>query len=160
MKLRTLFVCCALLLSVVPSYGRAAGPNAELMAPVNAVIAALNTGDGSGLRDLYTPDSTVVDEFSPYSWNGATAGSNWFSGFTAYAKQLKLTHPHATAQSVTNYNVTGTRAYIVVPIRFGALIAGKRALEIGTMTVTLQRGSSGWRIVTQSWATNSLTVAK
>lgn len=160
MKLRTLLLSCALLISIVPSHARAAGPNAELMAPINAVITALNTGDAGGLSNLYTADATVVDEFSPYSWNGTAAGSNWFSGFLAYAKQIKLTHAHAMAQPIKNYNVNGTRAYVVVPMRFGALIAGKRAMEIGTMTMTLQRGSGGWRIVTQSWATNSLTVAK
>jgi len=161
MKLRTLSIYSALLLlSAVPLCTRAAGPDAAMMKPVSAIITALNTGNGSGLRNLYTPGATVVDEFSPYSWNGAAAGANWFSGFTAFEKQIKLTNPNARALPIKNFNHTGDRAYIVVPLNFAALIDGKRALETGTMTLTLQRGGKDWRIVTQSWATNSLTVSK
>jgi len=160
MKLRTFFICSALLLSAVPLYAGAAGPDAAMMKPVNAIITALNTGNAGSLQNLYTPGATVVDEFSPYSWNGAAAGSNWFSGYLAFAKQIKLTNPHAVALPIKNYNRTGDRAYIVVPMNFTVLLNGKHAVETGTMTVTLQRGGKDWRVVTQSWATNTMTVSK
>src|SRR5947209_15414661 len=103
MKLRTLFVCSVFLLSALPSFAAAPGPDAAMMKAVNVVMSALNTGDGSALRNLYTPGATVVDEFPPYSWNGAAAGSNWFSGFTAFAKQIKFTNPHATMLPIKNF---------------------------------------------------------
>lgn len=50
-------------------------------------------------------------------------------------------------------NVTGDRAYVVVPVKYTYKRNGKPMAEIGSVwTLTLQKGADGWLISGWAWA--------
>ena len=52
-------------------------------------------------------------------------------------------------------DVTGDRAYVVVPADYAYKMKGEPAQETGsTLTVALQKGAAGWRITGWAWTKN------
>jgi hypothetical protein len=144
--------------SMLPTMGADPKPTPAMMKPIQAALDALNNGNPKLLTGIYASNATVVDEFPPYSWSGATAGADWFNDFGKFAKQVHLTNARGSLLPVKNFNESGGRAYIVVPTNFGGSIKGKPMKETGTWTFTLQRSGSAWMIVTQSWGTVTETM--
>jgi hypothetical protein len=159
MKLRSLaLLIAAAALMLSPAAAAPASPSAAMLRPVQHAIASLNSGSSKPLAGIYAANATIVDEFAPYSWSGANAGMMWWSDFGKFAKSVGLSNPKGTLLKPTAFNQSGDRAYLVVPVDFGATMKGKRLKEHGTWTFTLQRSGAAWRIVTQSWGTITETM--
>jgi len=158
-NLRALTAAAVLFaLSTLSSFGAPSSPTPAMMKPIQAALAALNNGNPKILSGIYASNATVIDEFPPYSWNGSSAGTQWFADFEKFSKQIGLTSAKGALLAVKNFNQSGDRAYIVVPTNFGGMVKGKAMKETGTWTFTLQRSGSAWTIVTQSWGTITETM--
>jgi hypothetical protein len=158
MKLRnlTLFALIAALTTSASAATNA--PSAAMMQPIRSAIASLNNGSAKPLAGIYAANATIVDEFAPYSWSGANAGTMWYNDFTRFAKSVGLTNAKGVLLNPTAFDRSGNRAYLVVPVNFGGTMKGKTIKEHGTWTFTLQRSGSRWQIVTQSWGTVTETM--
>jgi ketosteroid isomerase-like protein len=131
---------------------------AAVMAPINAMLAATNADKGAQIATYYTPDAVVVDEFAPYVWTGPTAGAQWWAGVDKQIAAMGTHTIHAAAQPVKHFDVTGDRAYVVVPLIISFAVKGKPGRETGLFTLTLRRSGSTWKIATQTWATATSTM--
>lgn len=132
---------------------------AGIMTTINAVLNDTNANNLSKLDSYYTSDAVVVDEFPPYMWTGAKAGSTWWGGLMQTNKKMAISNMKAAMSgSIQHFNVAGDKAYVVVPLTVNYAYKGKPQKETGTLTLTMQRSGNAWKIATQTWGTTSNTM--
>jgi SnoaL-like domain len=145
-----LLVAFAVALAVAPA---AASETTEVMATVHQFIDGLNKGDTKTALAACAAPSSIIDEFPPHEWQGVTACADWSNDFDTYNKKSGITDPIATLGKPKHVDITGDRAYVVVPATYTYKQNGKRATESGSiLTVALQKVTAGWRITGWAWA--------
>jgi len=131
-----------------------ASDQTEVMATVRQFIDGFNKGDVKSALAACASPVSIVDEFPPYAWQGATACADWATDFEANAKKNGITDSVVTLQKPKHVDVTGDRAYVVVPANYDYKAKGKKTSQKGSvMAVALQKTPEGWRITGWSWAT-------
>lgn len=131
-----------------------ASDQTDVMATVRQFIDGFNKGDVKSALAACASPVSIVDEFPPYAWQGATACADWAGDFEANAKTSGITDSVVTLQKPRHVDVAGDRAYVVVPANYDYKVKGKKTSQKGSiMAVALQRTAAGWRITGWSWAT-------
>ena len=130
-----------------------ASDQAAVMASVHQFVDGFNKGDTkSGLAACASPAS-IVDEFPPHEWQGPTACADWAKAYDANAKAENITDGFVTLGTPWHVDVTGDRAYVVVPVGYTYKQNGKPVAESGSVfTVALKKAAAGWRITGWAWA--------
>ena len=143
-------------LVVVMAAGTAsASDQTDVMVTVRQFIDGFNKGDVKSALAACASRPGIVDEFPPYAWQGATACADWANDFEANAKKNGITDSVVTLQKPKHVDVTGDRAYVVVPANYDYKARGKKTSQKGSiMAVALQKTPAGWRITGWSWATH------
>jgi len=128
-------------------------PPAAIAALAQATVNATNSNDATKLAGLYTNNAVVVDELDPFAWTGTEPGVTWCTRVKKELVKNKATGFHATAYAPSEYMNHGSTAYLIVPMKLAALLAGKPFTELGTMTYTFAKVSGVWKISSQIWTT-------
>lgn len=156
MNLRLTALGLGLLLALPAAASAAtAKPTPAMMKPVRALLQALNTNSAAPAAGAFTANAIIVDEFAPFRWTGPSAASQYMSSFGSMIKAAKLSDVHGTIGKVTAFDRTGNRAYMVIATDVAATMNGKRSVEHGTWTFTLQSSGSTWQIDSVTWGTVS-----
>jgi ketosteroid isomerase-like protein len=142
----------ALTVAAFTTTALAATPNAEVMAPINQFCDGLNKGDVKSAVAACADDMCIIDDIAPHEWHGAGACSKWLAEFDADAKKHGITDTRVTLKKPLHVDVTGERAYVVIPALYTYKQNGKRVKEKGQLTIALQKTDSGWRIGGWAWA--------
>jgi ketosteroid isomerase-like protein len=131
----------------------AATDQTAVMATVHRFMDSFNKGDtNAGLATCASPVS-VVDEFPPHEWQGPTACADWANAYNANATAHGITGGFVTLKTPWHVNITGDRAYVVVPADYAYKQHGRPVLESGSIwTVALRKTAAGWRITGWAWA--------
>jgi len=125
----------------------------DVMAVVNQFIDGFNKDDAKTALAACGAPAFIIDEFPPYSWQGPTACADWANDFDANSKKDKITEPVVKLGKASQVDVTGERAYVVVPANYNFKQYGKPMAETGSMfTVALQKVAAGWRITGWAWS--------
>jgi ketosteroid isomerase-like protein len=96
---------------------------------------------------------SILDEFPPHAWHGATACADWWKDFNAYNEKNGITDPVAALGTPWSVDVRGDRAYFVAPATYAYKQDGKPLKELHSVfTVALRRTKAGWRITAWAWA--------
>src|SRR5712692_5915481 len=125
-----------------------ASEKTDVMAAVKQNIDSFNKGDKrAGIATCAAPAS-IIDDFSPHVWQGATACSDWWNDIDAFNKKNGITDPNVALGKPRHTDVTGDRAYVVVPTTYTYKQNGKPVTESGAVWTLafLQKVSAGWRI--------------
>lgn len=130
-------------------------PSSALMAPITTTFTAFNTGNESQWNGAHTANAVILDNFSPYRWDGPNASAKWWTGFGAWMKANNMTKPHVTHQAIQFWEQTGNRAYMVVPTTFTALQNRKPLTQTGTLTLVLVKVGAAWKAQGWTWGTTS-----
>lgn len=134
----------------------AASDKTDVMVPVHQFTDSLNKGDAKTALAACASPSSIIDEFPPYQWAGATACADWANDFDSYNKKYGITDSIATLGKPRYVDITGDRAYVVLPATYRFKRSGKKVTESGaTMTVALQKAADGWRITGWAWSHGS-----
>ena len=142
----------SLIVLVFLSGTAAAAEQTDVMSAVKQFIAAFNKGDAKSAGAICTPEMSIIDEFPPHEWHGAGALAKWFEDYDADAKKNGITDGVVAIGAPRHVDVSGDRAYVVVPANYAYKKNGKRVKEIGsTFTVALQKVGADWRITGWSW---------
>jgi len=127
-------------------------PNPEktaVMAPIHQFVDGFNKGDVKSALAACADQTTIIDEFPPHTWNSC---GDWATAFDADSKKNGVTNGKVTITAAKHVDITGDRAYVVVPATYSYTQNGKPMKELGSaFTVVLQKAASGWRIVAWSW---------
>lgn len=131
----------------------AASEKTEVLAPVLQFLDGFNKGDLKLMLAAGAEQMSILDEFPPYEWHGAGAFSKWMSDYDLDAQKNKITDGVVTFGKPTHVDVSGDRAYVVMPADYAFKQNGKATGEVGSIiTITLQKGPTGWRITGWAWA--------
>jgi ketosteroid isomerase-like protein len=97
--------------------------------------------------------ASIIDEFPPHEWHGATACADWWKAYNEYNKKSGITDTSAALGGPWSVDVTGDRAYFVAPATYMFKQHGKPVNEDhAVFTVALRKTSAGWKITGWSWA--------
>jgi ketosteroid isomerase-like protein len=131
----------------------ASGPNAAVMQPIDALIAAANADDAAAMDRYVTSDAIVVDDFAPYRWTGPHAAREWWTAIDALFAKAGIAHVRAVASAVTQYSVSPNAAYVVVPLSVSYVRKGRDAGNTGLWTCVLHRYGATWKLAVAAWGT-------
>ncbi|HUE66106.1 MAG TPA: nuclear transport factor 2 family protein [Rhizomicrobium sp.] len=130
-----------------------ASDKTDVMAVVKQAVDDSNKGDMKAMAALCAANTSIIDEFPPHAWQGPTACSDWSNDFDAYNKKNGITDGVVTLGKARHIDVSGDRAYVVIPAKFAYKQNGKPVVESGSIfTVALQKVAAGWRVTGFAWA--------
>jgi hypothetical protein len=138
----------------------AAGPTSqsqqtEVMVPVHQFVDGFNKGDTKTAAAACADETSIIDEFPPHEWHGAGACLTWMNDYDVDASKNGITDGLVTLSAPRHIDITGDRAYIVIPANYTFKKKGKLVKEIGSrFTFALQKVETGWRITGWAWAKN------
>ena len=146
---KVLVVLAAVILAAAPN---ALAQQKDVMAPVHQFVDGFNKGDTKSALAACADQTSIIDELPPHEWHGAGACGTWADDYDANAKKDGITDGVVTLGKPRHVDVTGDRAYVVVPASYKFKQKGKPVAEIGSMlTVALQKGPAGWRMTAWTW---------
>ena len=131
----------------------AASDKTEVMATMNQFMDSLNKGDVKTAVAACAAPASIIDEFPPHEWQGATACADWANDFDTYNKKSGITEAIAKIGKPKHVDITGDRAYVVAPATYTYKQNGKRVTESNSiLTVALQKQAAGWRMTGWAWS--------
>jgi hypothetical protein len=146
-------VLIALALVVLAAGTTVASDKTDVMTVVRQFVDAFNKGDTKTAAATCAEQTSIIDEFPPYEWHGPGGCSQWFNDYDADAKKNGVSDGAVTLGRPRHIDVTGERAYVVVPANYTFKQKGKLVKEIGSLLkIALQKSDAGWRITGWTWS--------
>ncbi|MDP9017794.1 MAG: hypothetical protein M3N19_05695 [Candidatus Eremiobacteraeota bacterium] len=147
--MRSLLIALAVVFAAAPVF---ASEKTDVVASVHQFIDGFNKGDAATALAACASPVSIVDEFPPHAWQGRTACKDWSNDYNTDAKKKDLTDGIVTLGKPRRVDVTGDRAYAVVPATYTYKLHGKHVTESGAFfTVALRRAGSRWLITGWTW---------
>jgi ketosteroid isomerase-like protein len=152
--MKKIWIALAMMLAATASPIHAqAARQAEVMATINRFVEGFNKGDTKALVKSCAAETAIIDEFPPHAWHGVGACAAWAKDYNANAKQFDITDGLVTLGKPSHLDVTGDRAYVVVPSDYTWKQKGKSMKETGSaFSFAMQKVGPAWKIAGWSWA--------
>ena len=154
MRYRSLALFLAVAMFFPVSAGAASGSQQDrIMATARQFINGVNSGNLASSVAACASPAWIIDDFPPHEWQGPTACADWARAFQQSAKEADITDNNITLAAPWHIDVTGDRAYVVIPTRYTYKQQGKSMVENGSIfTMVMRRLPAGWRISSWAWA--------
>jgi ketosteroid isomerase-like protein len=144
------------ILVIAPVCAAASIGQADTSDPMGAVrqyIDAFNKGDEDTMAATCAPTSSILDGMAPHVWQGPTACQDWYRDVLVTGEKEDAKGYFVTLAEPQHVDVTGDRAYVVVPATMTFKVHDKQVTQTGsTFTVALQKLPNGWRITAWAWS--------
>jgi len=126
----------------------------EVLSRVQQTIDAANRNIDAALASNFTPSVVLVDDLAPYVFRGPAADAilEWSNVYGADSAKNSITDFSMKLLKPKRVEVSGDRAYIVLPAVYSFKQRLKPMQKRGTITATLERLDKKWLIATWSWA--------
>jgi len=96
---------------------------------------------------------SIIDEIPPHEWSGPTACADWWKALNEYNDKNGITGLTGTRGTPWSVEVTGDRAYVVLPATEAYKQNGELVSEPHcVLTVALKLTPAGWRITAWAWS--------
>lgn len=123
------------------------------MAAVRQYLEAFNRGDVKAMAAMCDVPMSILDGLPPHAWQGPTAGEDWYRDVMAAGEQEGASGYQVTPGEPRHVDITGDRAYVVVPATMAFKLQGQPVTQTGSvLTVALHQLAAGWRIAAWAWA--------
>jgi SnoaL-like protein len=127
--------------------------NNEPIAAVRQYLDGFNKGDARVMAASFANTGSILDGMAPHVWQGPTAAQDWYRDVLIEGKQHGASGYSVTVGEPLHNNVTGDRAYIVLPATMKFKLGDKQITQSGAIfTVALRKLAEGWRIAAWAWA--------
>jgi hypothetical protein len=134
----------AALLAAAPAH---AEDERETLAVVDKFVTNFGSGDEQAMLSTCAARMTIIDDIPPHLWQGKSACRDWKKAVDEFLRRTGETQVRVMLGKPSHNDVTGDRAYVVVPLIFNYLQDGKAVVDTGSlMTVALRKFASGWRM--------------
>ena len=151
--LKLLLVLCLTSFATISAAQTPGSAQTAVLAQINQFVDGFNKGDTKLMVASCADQTSILDEFPPHEWHGTGACAKWASDFDADAKKNGITDGVVTLSKPSHVDITGDRAYVVIPANYTYKQKGKQVSEVGSIiTLALQKLPAGWRITGWSWA--------
>jgi|SRR5665213_2360197 len=151
-------IAAAMVLAAPAGAAQVSGPNAEVLAVVDAAMTAGMAGDIARMFAQYAPDCVFADEFAPFFWSGPGAlGRYLMSGGRMYLETQHRDDKPVFGPARFVY-VSGDRAFVVEQVKGSATVRGKPYQQAGAFALSLARSGGVWKITSQTWTKASETL--
>jgi len=128
------------------------GEKGAVMAVIKEFETDFNSGNSNWVQ-LCADQTSIIDEFPPYAWSGSGACGQWGKDYDADAKKNSVTDPSVWFGAAKHLDISGERAYVVLPASYSYKQNGKPVKEAGaTLIVALQKSGNNWRITAWTWS--------
>src|SRR6185437_8469994 len=77
--------------------------------------SSMNKGDIPAAAATHVAAPSIIDEFPPHHWSGATAFNDWLADFGKDSTARKVTDSKLIPHSARRLTVEGDHAYVVMP---------------------------------------------
>jgi ketosteroid isomerase-like protein len=124
----------------------------DVMSVVHRWVDGFNSADANSAIATCTDQTAVIDDFPPHEWHGPGACKRWFGDFELMSKSEGITNPRIAVEAASHTEITKEFAYVVVPVTLSFERKGAPVKDKGILTLTLQNGTSGWRITGWVWS--------
>lgn len=130
-------------------------PPPAVIERIDSLMVAVHDDDGVAVQKSFTSNATIVDENSPFLFQGANAGERWWRSVDRAVARMHGAKMHAAMLGVTEsvLDREGDDAYVILRMRITLSQRGKTQSEPGLWALTLHRGEDGWKVTSASWAT-------
>jgi ketosteroid isomerase-like protein len=128
-----------------------ASQSADVMLPVHHFVDGFNRNDIKMVEGACANETFIIDDFPPHQWHGSGAGAKWFHDLAGFGKNYGMSDPFVSLRQPRKINVSGNRAYAIVPIDLKYNENGHSVARTGVMTLVLRKGTAGWRIGALTW---------
>jgi ketosteroid isomerase-like protein len=143
----------ALALTALGTRPSASPEDSAVMRPIHQFIDAFNKGDEKTAAALCSDVTSIVDELPPYEWHGAGTCAAWMGVWDADAKAKGITAASVVAARPRHLDVSGDRAYVVLPVTYTTTMKSKTKKETAsTLVLTLEKRAQGWRVTAWAWS--------
>ena len=96
---------------------------------------------------------SIIDEFPPHVWTGATACADWLKAYGEYNEKNGIDPGGAPIGTPWSVDISGDRAYFVAPAAYSYKQKGKEVKELhAVFTAALRKTDAGWRITAWTWS--------
>jgi hypothetical protein len=131
-------------------------PDAEMMAPAEAVARFIESGGTTSLVNVFVDGPvTMVENFAPFVFEGEGAVAAWTAGMRDHAVGLTgLRHVFGPAQ---DFGRAVDEAYFSLPTTWKGVTRGRAFTETGGWSFVLHRQSEAWRIRAYGWAVTGVS---
>ena len=158
MKLLAALIAGSIVLTstIVTPAVAADAPDPEMLAVVERVARFIETLDAAEIADVFADRNvTIIENFAPYRFDGATALDAWASGMRAHREATADLH-HAFG-APQDYSRTGDQAFFSLPTTWTGRFRARPFTETGGWAFVLTRQNDRWRIQSYGWAVTSIT---
>ncbi len=124
----------------------------DAVATVHQFIDGFNQGGIKTALAACADETSIIDDFPSNEWHGSGACARWAGDFDADATKNGVTDGIVTLGKPKHVDITGDRAYVVLPARFSFKLKGKPMKHPAVFTVVLRKGGTGWRVTGWAWA--------
>jgi SnoaL-like domain len=133
-------------------------PDAEIMAPIERIARFMETLDSQFLDDAFAGGEVVlIENFSPYVFEGSDAVARWAKGFAKHAKNIgDLRHSFGDAQ---DFHLDGELAFLSIPTTWRGTIGASSFIETGGWAFVLVKHAGGWRVRNYGWAVTGIAIS-
>jgi hypothetical protein len=135
---------------LLPAFAHAEPAADAVMQPVAKFVAALNAGDEKAAAAAMTARQSITDEFAPFHWEGSSAVAAWFAGDAADTAAHGVTDGVVSIDKPLHETISGTHAYVVVPMTYAYKAHGKKTTETALFTTSLEKSGETWLM--NAWA--------
>jgi hypothetical protein len=126
----------------------------EVLSRIQQTIDAANRNIDSAPASNFMPSVVLVDDLAPYVFRGPAADAilEWRNAYGVDSEKNSITDFSMKLLKPRRVEVSGDRAYIVLPAVYSFKQRLKPMQKRGTITATLERLDKKWLIATWSWA--------
>jgi hypothetical protein len=118
----------------------------------------MERSDSAEPPDVFSSETTIVENFAPYVFEGQNAGERWWRRFCEHAVAGELRDLRASFEAAQDFAQHGDRAFFTLPTRWTGIAGGKRFQERGGWAFVLVREGGEWRIRCYAWAVTEYTI--
>jgi len=124
----------------------------DVVAVIQHFADGFNQGDVAATTGSCADETSIIDNFPPHEWHGAGACAKWLAALDEFMKQGGMTDGVVTVGKPKHVDITGDRAYVVIPMGFKFRMKGKPGSDPGQVTAALQKTAAGWKFTGWAWA--------
>lgn len=146
-----------LLFAIASTVGGAAASAApgDYRAVARSVVSfvnAVNEGHEHAALGHFTDDVSIVEDLAPYRWQGPHAGAEWLEAMFRNGQKMGVSEILMHLGNPKRVEVTGDRAYEVIPGVVTLKGKGRSLRESGSLTFALRKEGADWKIAAFSWS--------